>query len=128
MKNLVYFLAASMLFIGCNVNEPEMVKPNQPSGKYAKYWSPAEHTYTAPCNGNVKVITFIDESNYISYVTDRNDIFDLTGIETTVSQGVYEISYPAITLGLYTLNERHGEFKDTLTLSFGGHTDFILYK
>ncbi len=122
MKKIFYFLAISLLLIGCEGNNPETQEPNQP--KFPKYWSPAGHIYSnySDYDKNYQVIVFVDDYTATKYYTTNSDVLNTDGIE--LLDATYEGTYPNYTITVYSSGSSTNDivFKDTLTFECYGYT------
>ena len=121
----IAILAVVSVFTGCE--DPTTL--NQPSGKYAKYWTPAGHTYVCVTQENpyrAEVYKFMEDEDAVTYYT--TDSPDLTVLENSVIYG-YEGMYPNFTLVHAIFENRTLDcvFTDTLTCTIFGST-FKLYR
>lgn len=131
MKKIFYFLAISLLLIGCDGNNPESERPlNQPchysqsKGQWVidTDWSPAGkkyiNEYETADEYFVRVIEFTDDCNkkcYSSHNKDFSDPYDR-------SEGSYMGDYPNFTTDRGNIYA----FKDTLTFIVNDETFKLL--
>lgn len=128
MKKIFYFLAISLLLIGCEGNNPESERPlNQPchysqsKGQWVidTDWSPAGKKYTLDVSDHLHVIDFLDEGNVHMYNCNDNSLSE----PYNKKEGIYEGDYPDFSAEFSAPYTYH--FSDTLTLiitSYSGET------
>ena len=129
MKKIFYFLAISLLLIGCEGNNPEL--KNQPltkSGKINKYWTPAGHTYSHNNSDGYNVYRFFEDNGECvceSYFTPNNDLS--VSVNQPSLRGISG-EYPNFTItDVRSGNDYTCTFTDTLTCTIDGLT-YKLYR
>lgn len=126
MKKIFYFLAISLLLIGCEGNNPKL--KNQPlnkKGEINKYWTPAGHIYFHEYSDGdgYEVYRFYekkDECVCDKYFTRNNDMSEQEG---DVNRYGLAGEYPNFTIvHARTGREYKCTFTDTLTCTIDGQS------